>query len=353
LFVDRSHWYKFKLKFGFSDKRLAIRDKTIFGLLVIGSIFVIPFLEVFQGLSGYLPGSVSAVGLLDAFANSFGRLSGFIGIIVPPDFIDQGNFLYNQSKESLSRLPLFSYRVVPFMVSMTVWAIIVWGAYRLRKHYHDQKVLVLLGVIFAVVIGSYFISWSFTEGVHILARRLNETIVFFMILFLGWGIWLFLEDKRIKIPHHKKILALTFVLSFIATSTYASGPKLQLVTADELEAAKIVWQEHQLDAQPYCVIANTWPLLGLEAVSGRKITAGNFPVYQEYAQPERVKIFEGMSKAPSSTWINGAFAVTDASVCYYMTENRWINDRVLDKTVELLGEPQRVGDVYVWRVIDK
>jgi hypothetical protein len=350
LFLEKSHWYKFKLKFGFSDTRLAIRDKTIFAMLIVVSLFAIPFLEVFQGLSGYLPGSVSAVGLLDAFANSFGRLSGFIGVIVPPDFIDQGNFLYNQTKESLSRLPLFSYRVVPFVVSMLVWTIIIWGMYRLLKKYQDNKVLVFLVVLFGISLGSFFISWSFTQGVHILARRLNETIVFFMILFLGWGIWLFLQEARIKIPYRKKVLAITFVLAFIATSTYASGPKLQLVTADELEAARIVWAEHQQDPEPYCVIANTWPLLGLEAVSARKITAGNFPVYQEYAQPERVKIFEGMSKSPSQTWIDGAFRITGASVCYYMTENWWINDKVLEKTIDLLGEPRSVGDVHVWRV---
>jgi hypothetical protein len=388
LFIDRKHWYRFKLKFGFSDKRLKWRDRTIFGLIVIISIFAIPFLEIFQGLSMYASGSLSAIGIIDALADSFGRLSGFIGIVVPPDFIDQGNFLFNQSKESLSRLPLFSYRVVPFIVSMTVWTIIAWGVYRLlklyRRHCHsdqvysrveeslssekeipplrsslsttshfgrdDNKTLTLIAILFIIILLSYFISWSFTDGVHILARRLNETIVFFMILFLGWGIWQFLSEKRIRIPQRKKILAITFFLAFAATSTYASGPKLQLVTADELESARIVWSEHQQDPEPYCVIANTWPLLGLEAVSGRRITAGNFPVYQEYAQPERVKIFEGMSKAPSQTWINGAFAITDASVCYYMTENRWINDRVLDKTVKLLGEPKRIGDVHVWRI---
>jgi hypothetical protein len=350
LFIERSHWDKLKSKYGFSDKRLALRDKTIFGLIVLVSIFAIPFLEVFQGLSAYAQGSFSAIGVVDALADSFGRLSGFIGIIVPPDFIDQGNFLYNQTKESLSRLPLFSYRVVPFVVSMIVWVLVWWAIYRVIRYMRDKKTLVLLAILFIITILSYFISWSFTEGVHILARRLNETIVFFMIIFLGYGIWLFLSENRIKIPQRKKILAVTFVLAFIATSTYASGPKLQLVTADELEAARIVWSEHQSDTQPYCVIANTWPLLGLEAVSGRKITAGNFPLYQEYAQPERVKIFEGMSKAPSQTWIDGAFRVTNAQVCYYMTENRWINDRVLDKTVELLGEPQRVGTVYIWRI---
>ena len=353
LFVERKHWYKFKLKHGFSDKRLLWRDRTLFSLIVICAIFAIPFLEIFQGLSTYAIGSLSTVGIIDALADAFGRLSGFIGIVVPPDFIDQGNFLYNQTKESLSRLPLFSYRVVPFIVSMLVWIFVWWAVYRLLRYMREKKTLVLLVILFIITMSSYFISWSFTDGVHILARRLNETIVFFMIIFLGYGIWLFLFENRIKIVQRKKILAITFILAFAATSTFASGPKLQLVTADELEAARVVWVGHQNDPQPYCVIANTWPLLGLEAVSGRRITAGNFPVYAEYAQPERVKIFEGMSKAPSQTWIDGAFSVTDAEVCYYMTENRWINDRVLDKTVKLLGEPNRVGTVYVWRIEKK
>ncbi|PIZ81678.1 MAG: hypothetical protein COY02_01075, partial [Parcubacteria group bacterium CG_4_10_14_0_2_um_filter_41_6] len=153
-----------------------------------------------------------------------------------------------------------------------------------------------------------------------------------------------------QIPQSKKILSICFCLAFATTSTYASGPKLQLVTKDELAAAEIVWSAHQNDPQPYCVLANTWPLLGLEAVSGHRITAGNFPVYQEYAQPERVKIFEGMSKTPSQKWIDGAFAVTGSSVCYYMTEAKWVSDAVLNKTVELFGESQRVGLVYIWRV---
>ncbi|MBU2575893.1 hypothetical protein KKF64_02305 [Patescibacteria group bacterium] len=350
LFMERKHWYKFKLKFGFSDKRLAFRDKTIFGLLVIGSIFLIPFLEIFQGLSYYAAGSLSVMGIVGALADAFGRLSGFIGIIVPPDYIDQGNFLYNQTKESLSRLPLFSYRAVPFVVSMIVWIFIWWAIYRVMRYMREKKTIVLFAILFIITMLSYFISWSFTEGVHILARRLNETIVFFMIIFLGYGIWLFLSEKRIKILQRKKILAICFVLAFAATSAYASGPKLQLVTRDEIRAAEIVWDEHKYDEEPYCVIANTWPLLGLEAVTGMRIIAGNFPVYREYAQPERVTIFEGMSKSPSTHWIDHAFAVTNASVCYYMTEKPWVSDSVLDKTIELLGEPRRVGRVYIWRL---
>jgi len=381
-FVDRSHWYKFKLKYGFSDKRLLWRDRIIFVVLIFSAILFIPFLEIFQGLSFYSHGSLSPNGVLNALADSFGRLSGFIGIIVPPDFIDQGNFLYNQTKESLSRLPLFSYKVVPFAVSMIVWIIIAYACYfslrAKRKNvraaiddifipktsieeygndllYSDDplaknRVVVLIFIIFAISILSYFISWSFTDGVHILARRLNETIVFFMILFLGYGIWIFLSAKRVKIPQRKKILAICFFLAFSSTSTYASGPKLQMVTSDEIVAAEIVWSELEKSHEPYCVIANTWSLLGLESVSGKRIVGGNFPVYKEYAQPERVKIFEGLTKSPSLTWIDKAFRITGARECYYMLEAKWTSDVVLEKTIKIFGEPKMVGKVFIWKI---
>lgn len=153
-----------------------------------------------------------------------------------------------------------------------------------------------------------------------------------------------------RISARKKILAICFILAFSATATFASGPKLQLVTADELKAAELVWSELKNTNPPYCVIANTWPLLGLEAVSGRRITAGGFPLYGEYAQPERVKIFEMMSKKPSRLWFEGAFRITGANVCYYMNEKRWMSDFVFADTVKLLGEPRKVGTVYIWQV---
>jgi len=353
LFVSRLHWGQLRRKHNISERRIKLRDRTLFGLLVAGSVLAIPFLEIFQGLSTFSAESFSMMGIVNAFADAFGRLSGFIGIVVPPDFIDQGNFLYNQTKLSLSRIPLFSYRLVPFLVSMAVWGSITFMLYRIFRFKRRERTVMLVAILFLITLSSYFISWSFTDGVHILARRLNETIVFFMIVFLGAALWHFVYHASVPILRRKRIIAASFLLAFAATSTYASGPKLQLVTGDELSAGQIVWSEHRFDQEPYCVIANTWPLLGLEAVSGKRIVAGNFPVYKEYAQPERVKIFEGMSKSPKASWVEGAFRVTGASVCYYMTENRWINDTVLEKTVELLGEPRRVGDVYIWRIEQK
>ena len=349
LFIEKSHWQKLKAKFGFSDKRLLARDMTFFSLAVFGAIFAIPFLEVFQGLSQFSGQFASSRGIVDALANAFGQLSGFIGSIVPPDFIDQGNFLYNQTAMSLSRLPLFSYQVVPFIVSSFVWAIIVWGIYRLWRYNRANNVLIFLSLIFIISLFAYFISWSYTSGVHILARRLNETIVFLMIIFLGWGIWQFLAEQRIKIIIYKKILAISFVLAFASTSTYASGPKLQLVTGDELAASKIIWQDLKNQSN-YCVIGNTWPLLGLEAVSGREIIGGGFPVYTEYAQPERVKIFEGLSKKYDPSLIEVAFRITEASICYYMTERPWVNEAALLETINALGEPRQAGKVFIWKI---
>jgi len=371
-FVEKKHWYKLKLKYGFSDRRIILRDKTIFYFLFVGLVFAIPFLEIFQGLSYYSKGSFSFMGVVDAFADSFGLLSGFVGVIVPPNFIDQGNFLYNQTKESLSRVLIFSYRVVPFFVSVFVWTFVfvpVYYSLRKKKNISERiskddlflgfwkedkfcsvYIFELLAFLFILCLFSYFISWSFLDGVHILARRLNETIAFFMVLFFGFGIWIFLLDDRIKIPRRKKFLAICFLVSFASTSTYASGPKLQVVTSDQVSAARFVWEHHRTDGPNYCVLANTWPLLALEAESGKRIVAGNFPLYAEYAQPERVKIFDLMSKTPEKILISQALKLTGADVCYYMNERRWAMDGALDKTAEMFGEPKIIGSVFVWRI---
>ena len=72
-------------------------------------------------------------------------------------------------------------------------------------------------------------------------------------------------------------------------------------------------------------------------------------MYQEYAQPERVKIFEGLTKSPSQKLIDGAFRVTGADACYYMLEAKWTSDVVLEKTIKLFGKPKMVGTVYIWK----
>jgi len=187
-----------------------------------------------------------------------------------------------------------------------------------------------------------------TSSLDYLIHHLPHSFLFFFPLSLGIYS-LFSYKKELFIP-------LVIVLSFFATTVYISGPKFDAVTGDELRAAKYVWSYFKENSQDkeknYCVIGNTWPLLALEGVSGEYIIAGGFPVYQEYAQPERVSLFENLNRSPHINDFKKALKITQANSCFFMTEDRWITQGRKQKVIESLnkiaGQPTIIGDVYIW-----
>lgn len=311
-------------------------------------VLAIPVLEVAQGFGSLKENALHFSNSFSHLADAFGHLSGLVAFLPQPSHVDQGNFLFNQTRADHAPVSFLSFRLWPLFFTVLVWLLIILGLYCL-KYLKQAKIAKLFAWLFAIALSNYVISWYWLDGNHILARRLDQTIVFYMSIFLALGIMYFLEKLK-YLPWRNKILITAVILGFIATSTYASGPHLQVVTKDEYEAAKYVWQRIDKTDEYYCVVANTWPLLALEAVSGRSIIGGGFPVGFEYAQPERVKIFEKMSQHPDLNLLYWAKKITHDNVCYYMNEDRWINDRVYKETVKILGEPEKIiGDVYIWR----
>ncbi len=311
-------------------------------------VLAIPILEVVQGFGSLKENALHFSNSFSHLADAFGHLSGLVAFLPQPSHVDQGNFLFNQTRADHAPVSFLSFRLWPLFFTILVWLLIILGWYCL-KYLKQAKIAKLFAWLFAIALSNYVISWYWLDGNHILARRLDQTIVFYMSIFLALGIMYFLEKLK-YLPWRNKILITAVTLGFIATSTYASGPHLQVVTKDEYEAAKYVWQRIDKTDEYYCVVANTWPLLALEAVSGRSIIGGGFPVGFEYAQPERVKIFEKMSQYPDLNLLYWAKKITHDNVCYYMNEDRWINDRVYKETVKILGEPEKIiGDVYIWR----
>ena len=99
------------------------------------------------------------------------------------------------------------------------------------------------------------------------------------------------------------------------------------------------------------MVANTWPLLAIEAESARRITGGGFPMGKNFEQPERVLLFIEMKRNPRRTVLERAREVTGASECWYMVEERFLSPGVLRHTLRALGNPaKRVGDVWAWKV---
>ena len=204
----------------------------------------------------------------------------------------------------------------------------------------------LLMTLFNQLIASYFM-----EGNHIFTKRLVIFNSFLIFIPLAWGAYQLTLTSLFSRP--AIIVSLILFLSFLSITVYASGPKFQVVTKDEFTAAEYVWQEIKTSPNDnYCVLANTWPLLALEAVSSRQIITGGFPYYYEYRQPERVQLFENMNRYPSIRYLEKALEVTKAEQCYFMTEKRWIDfnqrEQVPKQLDKILGQHQQIGEVLIW-----
>lgn len=316
--------------------------------LIIFLFLFIPFLELFQGFGVWKENSSSFTGVFSNLADAFGHLSGLVAFLPQPSHVDQGNFLFNQTRADHAPVSFLSFRLWPLLFTVLIWMIAAYG-WRCIKFLKKKEIPSLFAILLSSALVNYIISWYFFDGNHILARRLDQTIVFYLSIFIALGIMFFLE-RTMYMPWSNKVLLTAIIFGFVATSTYASGPHLQVVTKAEHQAAKYIWQKIDKRDDYYCVIANTWPLLALETESARAIIGGGFPVGFEYSQAERVRIYEKMSQHPDLDLFYWAKEITHDDVCYYMNEDRWINDRVYKETVDLLGEPERnFDDVYIWR----
>ncbi len=337
-------------------KNFSQSKKFVFYLsaLILGFIFLIPFLDKFSGLSSFVPKVFIHPRLIISYFVNFTKQLLAISSLSPnPGFITQGNFIYTQTVGSLAKttlLALFSWTI---LISAAIWSFIIYGFYNFKKLKEPaHKLFFILGISFVIALGNYFIGKYLMKGSILLSKRLDLYLAFLMIIFLGWGIVIFLETKLRFITDKAKIFTICLFLALASISVYGAGPELQVVTKDELESAKYLWQEMKDIPGNKCVLANTWPLLALEYTSSRHLTAGGFPVYQEYAQPERAQLFINMSLNPSERYMEKAIKITGARECYFVTEKRWWNKRdnkIFEKYQEILGDYKQIGDVYIFK----
>ena len=334
---------------------------------------IIPVLDRVGGVSIFKWNEIFKFWLIPINIIEFilGKLLALGRFIPRPVFISQGNFIFMQIWESLSRATLFRFLNWPAIVSIFIWFATFWGIFKINLA-RCFRVMFLWILILVILLFDHFISMYYMGGVRLLTKRFDLAIAFFMAPLLIWGIyWLVIKESRI-FSAKAKILAISLVLAVFSGVVYASGPKLEVVTEDEWAAAIYVWDEINLRLKSkstnvskstkttnatdseYCVLANTWPLLAVEMVSGRKIAGGGFPLYTDYAQPERVQIWQKMTRIPSLRYLERAREITGADFCYFMVEKRWLGITDLEKEgrfeklKETFGDYHRVGEVYIF-----
>jgi hypothetical protein len=107
-----------------------------------------------------------------------------------------------------------------------------------------------------------------------------------------------------------------------------------------------VWQvEKNNTSGHYCVIADTYPLLALEALSAKRIVGGGFPIDQYFGQKEREEIFQELNQEFSAPMWQRAQNVTGAKECWFIG--------TLKKRNQVRDFVGMFGEVGVWEYSHK
>ncbi|MBL7141702.1 hypothetical protein ISS21_01235 [Patescibacteria group bacterium] len=262
--------------------------------------------------------------------------------------LEQDNWLYATVNRHLSRSIFLEILPWVFILTPLVWLLVIFGLSQFKK-LKNPGLGLLFVLMLVVILINQMISSYLMEGNHLLTKRLVVFTSFLIFIPLAWGAYCLIQ----KISKTTVIFTLVLFLALVSTTVYASGPKFQVVTADEFKTAEYIWQKlKQNPEENKCVLANTWPLLVLEAVSGRGVVTGGFPYYYEYRQPERVQLFDNMNQSPSIRYLEESLKITGAKECYFITEERWVyfdkREQIINQLNELLGEHQNIGKVMIW-----
>jgi len=158
----------------------------------------------------------------------------------------------------------------------------------LRKKQEMGGGIFFLAVFISLILGRYFLT-----GEQILSRRIDLVFVLGTLFFLAFLFDYILTKWKIEESRPKRLSLVIFILLFslAATASYTLGPDTKSVSLGDYNKMQAVWEEEK-GKDVHCVLADTYPLLALEAISGKKIVGGGFPMNAYFAQPERVELWE-------------------------------------------------------------
>lgn len=246
--------------------------------------------------------------------------------------ITAGNIIFNQ-------VPLVSF-VSNFFIVWRWWLVVFMllflalvGLGLVVCFKKQNKLYQWLASFGSALFLSYVISRYFLVGENIFTRRLDPVLAGFFLLFVVVAL------RALNFFSAKKwLVTLTIVVLSVATAaSYSLGPDTGTVSGDEYAAMQYVWNREKNNIQ-HCVLADTYPLLALEAISSRDIIGGGFPINQYFAQPELLSFVKSFKeKYDPSLWLRSK-AATQANECWLVLPGQLPSVPV-----------QQFGKVAVWR----
>ncbi|KKQ27294.1 MAG: hypothetical protein US42_C0011G0032 [Candidatus Magasanikbacteria bacterium GW2011_GWC2_37_14] len=345
----------------------SLKNKISWTVLIFASIFIIPIIELVSKIS-FTPENFN---LWQNFKQLLGQFSGwFTASAVRPHDILSGNLIFNHTPDYAFVGNIFNvwrWWLIPAMIIL--WLFVGGGIYKIFKNVESK--IQTIGLLFSTVFGGYLIGWFVLDGDRLFTRRLDMVLSLLLIIFVIQGI-IFLIEKISKysilnIKYFKKIILIIFVIifSWFVTFTYASGPDSRVVSKDELAVANYLWNDetktHPASSagrpnpplvgegnMEHCILADTWVLLPLEAVSAKQIVGGGFPIDAQFGQPELTIMYNEMLNNPRESILKLAHEKTRSENCWFVSGQ--MTEDLRHKNGELFGsQPVEIGNLFVWQ----
>ncbi len=302
----------------------SVRCKKVISILV--AIVTIPGIELLAGYS-HVDKQLSFLGQVKQLVGNF---SGFYLASGPrPHDIFTGNIIFNQTPLAAFVPNFFTeWRWWLVIIMLGFFTVIIYGYIQIWR---DNRVLSQwLAVLAPALFGGYIISNYFLSGSHILARRLDGVVAFFLISLFCYGLYHALSKIRERLFGRYSMLVQCsmrgigiFILSIVIAASYSLGPDTYTVNAREYGLMQEIWkQDANYHALHYCVLADTYPLLALEAISGKQIIGGNFPIDAHFGQPELQRLYYMMRNNIDIINIQDFLLLHSFDGCWYVEDGR-------------------------------
>ena len=301
--------------------RGGIKGGVLFVVTII-TILIIPAVELFSGYSRWS----AKLDWFGQLPQVLGNFSGYFLASGPRAHdIDAGNIIFNQTPDYAFVSNLFTqWRWWLVIFAVGFFAVFIYGLARAwRSREIAARWLATLG---AGLLGGYVISIYFLSGAHLLARRLDAALALFLLVMFFYGISPLLAKEgkgvvaevvgsKYPIINH----CLIIVLSLAIAASYSLGPDTFTVSANQYQAVEHIWSQEQNNST-YCALGDTYPLLALEAVSGKEIIGGGFPIDANFAQPGRVMLYKQMNIAINDSLLKTTRALIKTDYCWFVGE---------------------------------
>jgi len=319
-------------------------------LVTIVGALIFPGIELLAHTS-LLP---SHVDILQVAKTAFGQLSGwYYASVIRPHDILSGNVIFNHTP---------TYAFVASIFTVWRWWLLPWMmfflgmmVYGLIQYVCEKKQGIALVPVWTILslMGAYKIGWFLLEGDRTLIRRLDPYVATGMLVFFSFGILLFFSFIRYKSLVLRRVCISIFVLmiGWVGTATYASGPDIRSTSTDEYDVASFLAGRMKDTTEPSCVLADTWVLLPLEALSHGQVVGGNFPIGSQFGQAQRVSLYDTVREGDiMSDTIPSIFTLTHATHCFLVFPDTMTEDRRERISLLLDTVPIQYPGFLIWDI---